>query len=138
MKEKHGNVTLGKLQGLPFKSATELKKAETEIDLKVWKSLTQAKAMREMLEREEFKFLKDEFKSGFTCTVGDNEEDLLRIYSDGNGIKMNINRETALKFENQEKLRMLIKTISETFANSYYSAMGIIPSPGESKDESKS
>ena len=82
--------------------------------------------MREMLGREEFSFLKEEFKAGFTCSYGENEKDLIKIYSDGPGIKIHINDEIASAFEDQEKLRLVIKTLSEAFANSYYSAMGIM------------
>ncbi len=129
-KEKLGatNVTIEKLTGLPFENARELKEAQEELRLRVWRRLEEAKIIDELLQRGEYKFWSQEFKEGLTCSYGEKEENLVRVFSDGKGIKININRALAESSSSSEELLgVLVKSMSESFATTYYKAKGILP-----------
>src|ERR1700738_4342047 len=116
VESKGKNVTLEKLAGLPFKTATELKNAQEEVQLAIWKRLEEAKAIDALTKRPEYKFWRDEFESGLVCAYGEKNENLVRVYSNGPGIKVNINKELASSIPSSEALLgVLVKSMSEAF-----------------------
>jgi len=122
------NVTLEKLAGLPFKTATDLKKAQEEVQLAIWRRLEEAKAIDTLTKRDEYKFWRDEFEAGLVCGYGEKDGNLVRVYSNGPGIKVNINEELAGSIPSSETLLgVLVKAMSESFASTYYKAKGILP-----------
>lgn len=122
------NVTFQRLSGLPFKSAAELKQAQEEIRLQTWKRLEQAKAIDELTQREEFGFFMQEFKQGLSCNFENDEESLFRVFSPGKGIRINVNKELASADPaNETLIGVLVKSVSESFAVTYYRAKGILP-----------
>ena len=125
---KSSNVTLQKMAGLPFKTAKELKEAQEEVRLSVWRRLEEAKVINEMIQREEFGFWTDEFREGLVCCYGEKNDNLVRVYSEGKGIKININKGLADAAPSSEALLgVLVRSMSESFANTYYKAKGILP-----------
>lgn len=125
---KSPNVTLQKMAGLPFATAKELKEEEHNVRLSVWRRLEEAKVIHEMTERPEYGFWKDEFREGLVCCYGEKNDNLVRVYSEGKGIKININKGLADAAPSSEALLgVLVKSMSESFANTYYKAKGILP-----------
>ncbi len=58
--------------------------------------MEEARAMNEFIQREEYSFWREEFREGLVCAYGEkNDLTLVRIYSEGSGIKININRNLA-------------------------------------------
>jgi hypothetical protein len=123
------NVTIAKLNDLPFKSAKALKDAQEKIRIQVWRRLEEAKTINEMLKLAEYKFWEEEFVHGLTCSyVDDNEHKLVKVYSEGDGIKISINKSLAGTAPLGETiLSQIVRSISESFATTYYKAKGIIP-----------
>jgi len=133
-----GNVTLEKLSELPFKNAKSLKEAQDEIRLQVWKRLEEAKVIDELLKREEYQFWKEEFKEGFACSYGETNENLVRVYSEGRGLKININKALASALPSSEQLlEALVRSMADSFAATFYCAKGILPPLDAKPDLSK-
>ena len=131
------NVTHQKLADLPFRSAKALKLAQERIALDVWQKMEAAKVIHEMVGKKEYNFWHEEFKHGLSCYFGDDSESsLVKVYSDGTGIKIVINR--ALMNTPPEKeavLETLVRAMSESFATTYYRAKGILHSSTEGLDK---
>lgn len=122
------NVTAMKLSSLPFKSAKSLKDAQDQLRLQVWKRLEEAKIIHELLQLEEYKFWHEEFAKGLVCGYADDfEMSLVRVYSEGQGIRIDINKSlAAITPLGETVLNQLIKAMSESFATTYYRAKGLI------------
>ena len=125
--KKPANVTHERLAGLPFRKATDLKKAQDQILLSVWQRLEEAKALDGLLRRPEYEFWRQEFGRGLTCRYGDEGDDLVRVYSDGIGIKIAINETMNTQESSEALLGTLVRSMSESFATTYYKAKGILP-----------
>ncbi|ETX04069.1 MAG: hypothetical protein ETSY2_30915 [Candidatus Entotheonella gemina] len=122
---------------MPFASASELKTAQHEILLAVWARLEQARVIDELTKREEYQFWREEFAQGLVCAYDDVNNPLMRVYSDSPGIKITINRELTTTMPSSENIvGGLIKAMSESFANTYYKAKGILPPEPTRPDDS--
>ena len=122
------NTTTERLAGLPFSNASELKSAQHEILLAAWARLEQARAIDELTKREEYQFWREEFAQGLVCAYGEATDALVRVFSDSPGIKIAINQDLATTIPSSEAiLGVLVKSMSEAFANTYYKAKGILP-----------
>ena len=122
------NPTVERLTGLPFNTATDLKNAQREISLAVWSQLEKAKAIDELTQREEYGFWREEFARGLACDYGHEEQELVRVFSEYPGIKIAINKTLADTIPASEAiLGVLVKSLSESFATTYYKAKGILP-----------
>ena len=131
------NPTTERLNGLPFASAAELKAAQHEILLAVWARLEQARAIDELTKREEYQFWREEFAQGLVCAYDDVNNPLMRVFSDSPGIKVTINRELTTTMPSSENIvGVLVKAMSESFANTYYKAKGILPPEPMRPDDS--
>lgn len=125
--KKPSNVTHERLSGLPFRKATDLKRAQDQILLAVWQRLEEAKALDGLLRRPEYDFWRQEFDRGLTCRYGDEGDELVRVYSDGVGIKIAINESMNTQESSEALLGVLVRSMSESFAATYYKAKGILP-----------
>ncbi|MDO9181213.1 MAG: hypothetical protein Q7U04_02335 [Bacteriovorax sp.] len=123
------NVTTQRLVDVPFKSAKSLKDAQDQIRLQVWRRLEEAKVINEMLKLDNYKFWHDEFSHGLVCSyVEESDMSLVRVSSEGNGIKISINKALAVSAPLGETvLTQLVRAMSESFAQTYYKAKGMIP-----------
>lgn len=125
--KKSTNVTHERLNGLPFRKATDLKKAQDQILLSVWQRLEEARAVDTLVRRPEYDFWRQEFGRGLTCRYGEEGDDLVRVYSDGVGIKIAINETMNTQESSEALLGTLVRSMSESFATTYYKAKGILP-----------
>lgn len=133
------NVTHEKLAGLPFSSAKAWKEAQDGVRMQVWRRMEEAKVIHEMLARPEYDFWLGEFKEGLVCGYGEKgDTNLVRVYSDGNGVKIAINRSLADAAPSAEAvLGELVRAMSESFANTYYKAKGILSASEAQSEEAK-
>ena len=138
-KSESKNVTHEKLAGLPFKSARAWKEAQEAVLMQVWRRMEEAKIINDLIQRKEYQFWRDEFKNGLVCVYGEKgDENLVRIASNGEGVQISINRSLADAAPSAEAvLGSLVKAMSESFANTYYRAKGILPASEIQKEETK-
>lgn len=129
------NPTYEKLAGLPFESAKEMKDAQRAVQMRVWKRLEEARTLEEFLDREEFKFVREEFREGLRCGYGERSESLVRVFSEGKGIQIQINKDLADAIPSSETLLgVLVRAMSDSFAVTYYKAKGIMPATNAEED----
>lgn len=137
--DKAYKKTREELQGLPFESIREKKRAEDEINLANWKRLTSFRSFRDLVARPEFKDLQDEFKAGLMCgyseghsdaeRIGDGDDSILKVYKASVGIQVLINEK---KPADPVLVAQLAKSLTDSFGLLYYSVSGLI-SPNENK-----
>ena len=127
--KKHIDTSF-KLVDVPFKTTQALRAAQDQIRLHVWRRLEEAKAIDEMIKLDHYKFWRDEFSNGFVCSyVEEDNSNLVKIFSEGLGIKININKALAATAPLGEiVLTQLISAMAESFAITYYKAKGLLPS----------
>lgn len=136
--DKAYKKTREELQGLPFESIREKKKYEDEINLANWKRLTRFKSFRDLMERSEFKELRDEFEAGFMCGYGDSktvhgDDSILKVYKASLGIQILVNEK---KPADPALVAQLAKSLTDSFGLLYYTVGGLI-SQGEGKSNSE-
>ena len=133
------NVTHEKLAGLPFNSAKAWKEAQDAVMMQVWRRMEEAKVINDMIKRPEYKFWTDEFKNGLVCGYGEKgDTNLVRVYSEGDGVKIAINRSLADAAPSAEAvLGSLVKAMSESFAATYYKAKGILSASEAQNEDAK-
>lgn len=137
--DKAYKKTREELQGLPFETIREKKKAEDEINMANWKRLTSFKSFRDLVSRAEFKDLHDEFKAGFMCgyaenhtgegKISDGDDSILKVYKASLGIQVIINEKRPA---DPVLVAQLAKSLTDSFGLLYYTVSGLIP-PGDSK-----
>ncbi|MBI2608309.1 MAG: hypothetical protein HYW47_01780 [Deltaproteobacteria bacterium] len=130
-KKNHANnsATRDKLAGLPFQKASELKKFSDELRFEIWKQLERARLFNEMSKKEDYKFIQEEFKHGLTCKYGNNKDSLVKVFSEGQGIQIDINKILVQHMPHSEPfVETLIRSMGDTFSKAYYQAKGILPS----------
>lgn len=134
------NPTLERLAGLPFSTATELKAAQHEVLLAAWTQLERARVIHELTQRDEYGFWREEFARGLVCDYGEDSEELVRVFSEHPGIKVVVNKALAATIPASEAIvGVLVKSLSESFANTYYKAKGILPTDDvAAKDQQES
>lgn len=129
--------TRQRLDRLPFSRASEQKKASDKIRYKLWERLECARIFRELLDKPEFQFLREEFSAGVVVGYQGQPDYLARIYSDGIGIKVDMNKDLLeeLPTSSHAMLEVFIRSMSESFSKSYYQMNGILPVDQESIDQ---
>lgn len=137
--EVEANKTRQKLENTPFKSATEMNQASHDIQMQVWKRLEYARVFQQMTDNENYKFVKDELEQGLTCGYGEEGAYLVRVYSEGVGVKISINKDLVKEVEESEGfVEALIRSTSDSFSKSYYQIKGMLPIDGsEAQDVTK-
>lgn len=127
-KGKQQNPTHAALKGTPFKLMSELKKEEGQVRYEVWKRLSEARVINELIEKEEFAFFRREFRAGIVLTFGTMNEVWVQVYSEGKGIHVKINNKvtTDASDPSHRLLEVLLKASTQSFGMLYYTALGII------------
>lgn len=129
-------VTREKLAGLPFEKASDLKKAQDELRFQMWKRLENARLFNELSQKDEYQFIKEEFKHGLSCNYGDEADYLVKVFSEGLGVKIDINKDLVKNIPNSKAfVETLIRSMGDTFSKSYYQAKGILAPDTVSIDE---
>ncbi|MDR3606378.1 MAG: hypothetical protein P4M08_03245 [Oligoflexia bacterium] len=129
------NKTREALAGTPFTSGEELKKARSEILEETWRELEKARAKRQLLQKEEYKFYIETFQKGLQCRYDGNMDNLARVFLGPSGIQITINEEMKSTENAENLLGVLIKAMSEAFMANYLKAVGVIPTRNDEEQE---
>lgn len=137
--KKHGkeNVTKERLAGTPFQSAEELKKAQNEILEETWRELERARARKQLVQKDEYRFFIETFERGLLCKYGESHDNLVRVFLSPNGIQIAINEEMKSTENSESLLGVLVKSMSESFLTSYLKAMGLLSNTEFQPDSDK-
>lgn len=120
-------ATRGKLKGTPFSKAAEMNSASQEIRKKTWEQFERAKIFYELSQKPEYNFINEEFKEGLKCKYGDTPKHLVKVFSVGKGIEIDINRDLVKQIpQGGAFIECLIRSLGDTFSKSYYQAKGIM------------
>lgn len=125
------NKTRQKLENTPFKSAAEMNQASHDIQMQVWRRLEYSRVFQQMTDNENYKFVQDGLKQGLTCGYGEEGAYLVRVFSEGVGVKISINKDLVKEVDKSEGfVEALIRSTSDSFSKSYYQIKGMLPIDG--------
>lgn len=126
------NTTRQKLENTPFKSASEMNKASHDIQMQVWRRLEYSRIFQKMTDNENYNFVQEELKQGLTCAYGEDGSYLVRVYSEGAGVKIAINKDLVKEIDKSEGfVEALIRSTADSFSKSYYQIKGMLPVEGQ-------
>jgi hypothetical protein len=129
--DMEANKTRQKLENTPFKSAAEMNDASHDIQMQVWRRLEYSRVFQQMTDNENYRFVQDELKQGLTCGYGEEGAYLVRVYSEGIGVKISINKDLVKEIDKSEGfVEALIRSTSDSFSKSYYQIKGMLPIDG--------
>ena len=135
-KDSDINKTRSKLESTPFKSASEMNKASQDIQMQVWRRLEYSRLFQKMTENENYKFVKEELKQGLICNYGENDGYLVKVFSEGVGIQISINKDLVKEIDKSEGfVEALIRSTADSFSKSYYQIKGMLPVEGNEIQE---
>lgn len=124
----NNSMTREKLEGLPFERASDMKKAQEELRFAMWQRLENARLFNEMSQKEEYEFIRKEFTEGLSCKYGDQDVYLVRVFSEGMGVQIDINKDLVKSIpSSKDFIETLIRSMGDTFSKSYYQVKGILP-----------
>ncbi len=129
--DMEANKTRQKLENTPFKSAAEMNDASHDIQMQVWRRLEYSRVFQQMTDNENYRFVQDELKQGLTCGYGEEGAYLVRVFSEGVGVKISINKDLVKEIDKSEGfVEALIRSTSDSFSKSYYQIKGMLPIDG--------
>ncbi len=98
-----------------------------EIRRKTWEQFERAKIFDELSQKMEYGFIKEEFKEGLKCKYGGTSKHLVKVFSQGKGIEIDINRDLVKDIpQGSAFVECLIRSLGDTFSKSYYQAKGVL------------
>jgi hypothetical protein len=122
------NATEEKLRATPFSGVEALDQEEQAIRLAIWRRLTEARVIDELLTKPEFKGVQEELSSGLVCSLSASlGEHLFRVSSGPRGLRLEVNKNVAdsLGDNRGEFLQSLVKAGVESFGAIYLHAKGM-------------
>jgi hypothetical protein len=135
------NSTEEKLRATPFSAVDALDLEENAIRLSVWRRFTESKVFEELLTKPEFRHILEELKAGLSCSMNSNlDKDLFRIYSDGRGLRLEVNDKMAASMGEHQRhiFHGLIQTGIEGYGALHMQAKGVVTKPSlELKDKDR-
>ncbi len=125
----YNNKTRSKLENTPFKSAAEMNEKSEEIQMEVWRRLEYARLFQKMTENENYEFVRQELQQGLTCGYGEDTDGyLVRVFSEGIGVKISINKDLVKDTEKSEGfVEALIRSTADSYSKSNYQSQGMLP-----------
>ena len=134
--QNNSQATRTRLKGTPFSKASEMNSASQDIRKKTWEQFERARIFNELSQKAEYAFIKDEFKEGLKCQYGDSQKHLVKVFSNGKGVEVDINPDLVKNIpQGSTFVECLIRSLSDTFSKSYYQAKGIITNDQYSIEE---
>ncbi len=104
--------------------------------MQVWRRLEYSRLFQKMTENENYKFVKDELKQGLICNYGENDGYLVKVFSEGVGIQISINKDLVKEIDKSEGfVEALIRSTADSFSKSYYQIKGMLPVDGNEIQE---
>lgn len=125
-----GRKTKLRLALTPFESAAELKAAQEKIKMEVWTETERARQRRELIQLDEYKYVKDAFEHGWvteTAAEGKGSE-IVKIRSDEAGvIRISLNPDFTVNADRAKLASELVQGLSASYAPIFYQAIGVLP-----------
>ncbi|MBX3020150.1 MAG: hypothetical protein KF799_00610 [Bdellovibrionales bacterium] len=126
---EEANTTRQKLENTPFKTAAEMNQASHEIQMQVWRRLEYSRVFQQMTDNDNYKFVQEELKQGLTCGYGEEGAYLVKVFSEGVGVRISINKDLVKEIDKSEVfVEALIRSTADSFSKSYYQIKGMLPS----------
>jgi hypothetical protein len=129
--------TRSKIQTSPFKSVTELNKASDGIRHEQWTRLEAARIANELINTEQFAIIKKELETGISCNFGSAQGDLVKVFSEGMGIQISLNKELFSEVNAPDHAESVIRAVADTFSKSYLAIKGLTPLHKPSTDSKR-
>ncbi len=92
-KSPRRNATEEKLRATPFESVDELEKEAKTIRLMVWRKFQEARVIDELVTKPDNAFIVEEWRAGLNCYYGTSTNNIYKIFSEGRGLKLEINKD---------------------------------------------
>lgn len=135
------NVSEEKLRATPFSSVAELDAEAKAIRLSVWRSFTEAQVIHELLTKPENAFVHEEWRRGLQATFDsrDAATRMYRIFSEGKGLTLEINKEFTMALGEQEVkfFEGVVRAGIEGFGALYLRSKGLITQFERSSGDAK-
>ncbi len=131
-KGQRKNRTEERLRATPFDSVEDLDREEESLRLVVWRRITEGRIIDELLSKPESKYLVDEWKAGLLCFFGsDTKNSIYKIYSEGQGLKLQLNKEFAKTLGEHEVtfLEGIVRAGIEGYGSLYMKSKSLISNP---------
>ena len=120
-------ATRDRLKSTPFSKASDMNAASKDIRRKTWEQFERARIFNELSQKKEYHFINEEFKEGLKCKYGDTSKHLVKVFSQGKGVEVDINRDLVKQIpQGGAFIECLIRSLGDTFSKSYYQAKGIM------------
>jgi hypothetical protein len=127
------NPSEEKLRATPFSSVAELDAEARSIRLSVWRKFNEAQVIHELLSKPENEFILEEWRNGLDARIddGDPSTRMFRIYSDGQGLKLELNKSFTATLGDHEArfFEGVVRAGIEGFGSLYMRAKSIISPP---------
>ena len=123
------NPSEERLRATPFKSVADLEAEAEAIRLNVWRRFNEARVIRELLTKQEYKFMLEEWQEGLAASFDDaGAVKMFRIFSDGAGLKLHLNKEFTSTLGEQEVrfFEGVVRAGIEGFGALYMRGKGIL------------
>jgi hypothetical protein len=123
------NPTEERLRATPFENVQALEKEQHLIRLQVWRRFHEAQVINELMTKPESAFMVEEWREGLVAYFGEGDGDrLFRIYSDGRGLKFELNRNyTQTLGENEARfVEGLARACIEGYGTLYFRAKSLL------------
>lgn len=128
---KTGKRTKARLAATPFSNAAELKAARDKIRLEVWTETERARQRRDLIELDEYSYIKDAFLKGWVTDSTGKAGEIVKIHSDPAGmIRISLSHEFSASADRAKLAGELVQGLSASYAPLYYQAIGILPQRG--------
>lgn len=134
------NTTEERLRATPFENVSELDAEANAIRKSVWRQFTRAQVINELLTKSENAFIVEEWKAGLIAIHGTaNRERIFKIYSEGRGLKLELNKEYTQTLGEQEVrlIEGVIRASIEGYGFLYMRAKNLIDDPDGHSDQKK-
>ena len=131
-KSPRKNSTQERLRATPFHSVEELDRETETIRKDVWRRFVEGQIIDELLSKPENKYLLEEWKAGLICFFGsDSRNNIYKIYSDGRGLKLQLNQEFTKSLADSEVvfLEGVVRAGIEGYGALYMRSKSIIQNP---------
>ena len=129
-KSEKKNRQQEKLRATPFDSVDELAREQKAIRLAEWRRLEKAKIIDELITKKDYAFIVDEWRSGLECFLSDDsDERLYKIFSEGRGLKVNLNKNLAESMGDSKSdfLASIVKGGIEGYGALFWRSKGVLP-----------
>jgi hypothetical protein len=120
-----------KTNPLVAQQAADIQRKITKIDRK----LHDLRAVQ--MSCVQFAIIKKELETGISCNFGSAQGDLVKVFSEGMGIQISLNKELFSEVNAPDHAESVIRAVADTFSKSYLAIKGLTPLHKPSTDSKR-